>query len=79
MRTQFSSRRARFSRLVHEAYYQPTERLLEQIKIGAGRAEFLLARLACLRILVGREVGIAKPSGLPYPQRKKAVRLALGI
>jgi hypothetical protein len=38
-----------------------------------------LHRLACLRVLVWRGYGIKSPSGLPYPQRERAVRNALGI
>jgi hypothetical protein len=38
-----------------------------------------LSRLACLRILVCRDYGINSPSGLPYPQRKKAVREAIKV
>jgi hypothetical protein len=38
-----------------------------------------LSRLACLHALTCRDHGIKSPSGLPYPQRKKAVRAALGV
>ena len=81
MRTLLSTRRATFYRLVRQAHAVSSKRLGEGVKgktrnNGHFRA---LARLACLRILVCRDYGINSPSGLPYPQRKKAVRAALGI
>jgi predicted DNA-binding ribbon-helix-helix protein len=76
-----STRRAQFYRLVREANDLPSDWLVAALKeqtrnIGHMTA---LSRLACLRILVCRDHGIPSPSGLPYPQRKKAVRKALGI
>ena len=78
----FHTRMAKFVRLCHQAYYMPSERLVEIAKDkerNGGGPTNTLARLASLRILVGRDHGIKSPSGLPYPQRKKAVRQALGI
>lgn len=81
MRTSLSTRRAKFYRLVHQANEQPSDWLLAALKdSGANQSRFnILLRLACLRILVCRDYGIRSPSGLPYQQRKKAVRLALNI
>ncbi len=81
MRTTLSDRRARFYRLVRQAHEQSSEWLvavLQDRTRNHGRFN-VLSRLACLRILVCRDHGIKSPSGLPYPQRKKAVRAVLGI
>jgi len=81
MRTRLSTRRAKFYGLVRQAHDQPSEWLLAALKDPTrnhGRFN-VLSRLACLRILVCRDYGLAQLSGLPYPQRKKAVRAALGI
>jgi len=81
MRTVLSTRRAKFYRLVHQANDQPSDWLVAVLKDKRYNNGFFspVARLACLRILVCRDHGLQKPSGLPYPQRKKAVRAALGI
>jgi hypothetical protein len=76
-----SRRRAKFYRLVREANDLPSDWLVAAMKeqtrnIGHMTA---LSRLACLRILVCRDYGINSPSGLPYPQRKKAVREAIKV
>lgn len=81
MRTVLSARRARFYRLVREANEHSSEWLLAVLKDPSrnnGRFN-ILSRLACLRILVCRDYGLTQNTGLPYPQRKKAVRAALGI
>ena len=81
MTTSLSSRRAKFYRLVREADELPSQWLADVLKDKTRNNGFVsaVARLACLRILVCRDYGINSPSGLPYPQRKKAVRAALGI
>ena len=81
MRTLLSTRRATFYRLVQQANELPSKWLEDVLKDKTrNHGHFsALARLACLRILVCRDYGINSPSGLPYPQRKKAVRAALGI
>ena len=81
MRTLLSTRRARFYRLVRQAQEQSSQWLEDVLKDKTrNNGHFTaVARLACLRILVCRDYGINTPSGLPYPQRKKAVRAALGI
>ena len=81
MRTLLSTRRATFYRLVRQANEFPSTWLEDVLKDRTrNNGHFsALARLACLRILVCRDYGINSPSGLPYPQRKKAVRAALGI
>ncbi len=81
MRTLLSTRRARFYRLVRQANEQSSKWLEDVLKDKTrNNGHFTaVARLACLRILVCRDYGINSPSGLPYPQRKKAVRAALGI
>ena len=81
MRTSLSTRRATFYRLVRQANELPSKWLEDALKDRTrNNGHFsALARLACLRILVCRDYGINSPSGLPYPQRKKAVRAALGI
>lgn len=80
MQTLLSRRRARFYRLVHEAHGLPSESLAGRLTDPANRTRYnQLARLACLRVLVCRDFGLEKPSGLPYPQRKKAVRKAMGV
>lgn len=40
--------------------------------------EIIDERLACLHVLTCRDHKIQSPSGLPYPQRKRAVRNAIG-
>lgn len=81
MRTVLSERRRKFYALVRDAYAQPTGWLVAvlQDKTRNGGHMTALSRLACLRILVCREYGIKSPSGLPYPQAKKAVRAVLGV
>lgn len=81
MRTSLSTRRAKFYRLVREANDMPSNWLASALKDPTRNNGHMspLARLACLRILVCRDFGINSPSGLPYPQRKQAVRLALGV
>lgn len=81
MRTSLSKRREKFYRLVREAHYQSSEWLRAALEDKTRNNGYFtpLARLACLRILVCRDYGLQSPSGLPYPQRKKAVRAALGI
>ena len=81
MRTLLSARRATFYRLVRQANELSSQWLEDALKDKTrNNGQFsALARLACLRILVCRDYGINSPSGLPYPQRKKAVRAALGI
>lgn len=76
-----STRRAKFYRLVREANDQPSDWLADvlQDKTRNNGHMTAVSRLACLRILVCRDYGIKSPSGLPYPQRKGAVRKALGI
>lgn len=76
-----STRRAKFYRLVREANDQPSDCLADvlQDKTRNNGRMTAVSRLACLRILVCRDYGIKSPSGLPYPQRKSAVRKALGI
>jgi len=75
-----TTRLARFCRLCHQAYYMESDQLIAILKDKSrdgGDPISILVRLACLRILIGRDYGIKSPSGLPYPQRKKAVRQAL--
>ena len=81
MRTLLSTRRATFYRLVRQANELSSQWLEDALKDKTrNNGRFSpLARLACLRILVCRDYGINSPSGLPYPQRKKAVRAARGI
>ena len=76
-----STRRAKFYRLVREANDMPSDWLVAALKEQTRNNGHMtvLSRLACLRILVCRDHGINSPSGLPYPQRKKAVRNALNI
>lgn len=76
-----STRRAKFYRLVREANDLPSHWLVAALKEKTRNNGHMtaLSRLACLRILVCRDHGINSPSGLPYPQRKKAVRNALNI
>lgn len=81
MKGAHASRLIKFCRLVHQANDIPSEQLLKVLKDptqNLGRFNALF-RLACLRILVCREYGLPGVSGLPYPQRKRAVRGALGI
>jgi predicted DNA-binding ribbon-helix-helix protein len=81
MKAILSARRAKFYRLVHQASEQSSQWLVDVLKDKTRNGGYFtaVARLACLRVLVCREYGIESPSGLPYPQRKKAVRKALGI
>ncbi|TRZ68235.1 MAG: hypothetical protein D4S02_04050 [Rhodocyclaceae bacterium] len=81
MRTLLSNRRAKFYRLVREANDRPSDWLLAVLNDPSrNQGGFdVLSRLACLRILVCRDYGMTGITGLPYPQRKKAVRAALGI
>jgi hypothetical protein len=81
MKTSLSTRRAKFYQLIREADELPSKWLEVVLKDKTrNNGHFsAVARLACLRILVCRDYGINSPSGLPYPQRKKAVRAALGI
>ncbi len=76
-----STRRAKFYRLVREANDLPSDWLVAALKEQTRNNGHMTAlfRLACLRILVCRDHGINSPSGLPNPQRKKAVRNALKI
>ena len=76
-----SRRRAKFYRLVREANDLPSHWLVAALKEKTRNHGHMtaLSRLACLRILVCRDYGINSPSGLPYPQRKKAVREAIKI
>lgn len=76
-----STRIRKFHALVRQAYEQPSDWLVAalQDKTRNNGHMTTLSRLACLRILTSRDYGIKSPSGLPYPQRKKAVRAALGI
>ena len=76
-----STRRATFYRLVRQANELSSKWLEDALKDKTrNNGHFsAVARLACLRILVCPDYGINSPSGLPYPQRKKAVRAALGI
>lgn len=76
-----STRIRKFHELVRAAYVQPTDWLVAalQDKTRNNGHMTALSRLACLRILTCRDHGIQSPSGLPYPQRKKAVRAALGV
>jgi hypothetical protein len=78
-RTIFSDdRRKTFYALVHAASKESSEDL-HAILHHFGDRMTVLHRLACLRVLVWRDHGIKRPSGLPYPQRKRAVRNTLGI
>lgn len=81
MRTTLSTRRAKFYRLIREGMDQPSDWLVSALKDTARNQGYMstLARLACLRVLTCRDYGIPSPSGLPYQQRKKAVRAAIGI
>lgn len=81
MKTVLSERRRKFYSLIRQANDQPSGWLVASLKDPTRNGGFMtaLSRLACLRILVCRDHGIPSPSGLPYPQRKKAVRVALGI
>lgn len=81
MRTVLSTRRQKFYALVREAYKQPSDWLVAALKDQTHNNGHMtaLSRLACLRILVCRDHGLPAPSGLAYPQRKKAVRAALGV
>ena len=76
MRSLLSPRRETFYRLVREAYKENSSNL-HTIVIDKKRS--ILVRLACLRILTSRDYGLDGLSGLPYPQRKKAVRQSIGI
>ena len=81
MRTTLSTRRVKFYRLIRQADDYPSQWLADVLKdTTRNNGHFsAVARLACLRVLVCRDYGITSPSGLPYPQRKKAVRAVLGI
>lgn len=81
MRVTLSARRAKFYRLIREGMDLPSDWLVSALKDKTQNHGHMtaVARLACLRVLTCREYGINSPSGLPYPQRKKAVRAALGI
>lgn len=81
MRTTISARREKFYRLVRQANEKTSCELLQSLQCTAKQQDRfnILGRLACLRILVCRDFGLPSPSGLPYPQRKKAVRLANSI
>ena len=77
-----SPRIQKFHRLVRAANDQPTEWLIASLKNQKVKEDgiFLLSRAACLRILVCRDAGIEnRPSGLPYPQRRKLVRKLLRV
>ena len=76
-----SQRRAKFYRLVREANDLPSHWLVAALKEQTRNNGYMtaLSRLAFLRILVCRDYGIDSPSGLPYPQRKKAVREAIKV
>lgn len=76
-----SNRTRKFHSLVRSAYDQPSDWLVAALKDQTRNNGHMtaLSRLACLRILVCRDHGLPSPSGLPYPQRKKAVRAALGV
>jgi len=76
MRTLLSTRREKFFNLVRQANEQSSDWLIAVLRDETrnnGRMS-VLARLACLRILVCRN-----RSGLPYPQRKKLVRAEIGV
>lgn len=76
-----STRKKRYLRLFRSAYEQPSDWLVAALKDKTRNGGHMtaLSRLACLHALTCRDHGIESPSGLPYPQRKKAVRAALGI
>lgn len=78
MRTSLSTRREKFHALVHAATRESSESLHALLRRFGDRMT-PLHRLACLRVLVLRDYGIKRPSGLPYAQRKRAVREALSI
>jgi hypothetical protein len=67
--------------LVREANDLPSDWLVAALKELTRNNGHMtaLSRLACLRILVCRDYGINSPSGLPYPQRKKAVREVIKV
>lgn len=75
MRTKLSRRRARFYALIQEVFYEPTERLVailrdpEMVATPDRRRFTALIRLACLRVLAGRD-----DSGFVYVERKRLVR-----
>jgi len=79
MKTLLSTRREKFTRLVAAASDQPSEWLATALKDKTRNNGHMtaLSRLACLRVLAFRNHGITP--GLPYPQRKRAVRAALGV
>jgi hypothetical protein len=66
-----SPRIRKFHSLVRAAYDQSSPWLTAVLK---NPDVPVLSRLACLRILTCRH-----PGGLPYPQRKQAVRKELGV
>lgn len=76
-----SKRIRKFHEIVRAAHEQPSDWLVAALRDPTRNNGYMspLARLACLRILVCRDHGLPAPSGLPYPQRKKAVRQAIGV
>jgi len=68
MRTLLSTRRQKFYSIIRAANDQTTDWLMACL-VNPGDFMSPLAKLACLRVLACREA-----SGLPYPQRKKAVK-----
>jgi hypothetical protein len=77
MRTLLSTRRAKFFRMIVEANSHSTEWLtvaLQDKTRNRGYAS-ALARLACLRVLVLRNITGA---GLCYAEKKRFVRAELG-
>lgn len=72
-----SQRRERFQRLIHQACALKTDDLAEWVTNEAlsKHREFLLARLACLRIYASR----VDDSGATYARRRDGARVRLGI
>lgn len=76
-----SARKRKYLELFRSAWEQPSDWLEAALKDKTHNNGRMTpaARLACLHVLTCRDHKIQSPSGLPYPQRKKAVRAAMGI
>lgn len=78
MRTLLSTRHEKLFALIDKASKKSSEWLIAALRNTAYRLSpvHLLARLACIRVLLWRGYGRA---GLPYFERKRSLRLALGV
>ena len=71
-----SQRIRKFHGLIRQYYDQPEGWL---VQVARNRQSSLLARMACLRVLVGRTNAGQPGFGFPYPQRKRLTRQILGV